>query len=86
MDRGSKRRAGATVNGPVGSVPLWKRRGVACLAPDLVGHEASDGCVPWDHTGPMTSELQRARLYENSAQFDRIDAKRKNAKNANSKA
>jgi len=51
-----------------------------------VGHEASDGCVPWDHTGPMTSELQRARLYENSAQFDRIDAKRKNAKNANSKA
>ena len=28
---------------PNGSVPLWKRRGVASLAPDRVGHEASVG-------------------------------------------
>ena len=41
---------------PNGSVPLWKRRGVACLAPDREGHEGLGRCVPWDNTGPVTRE------------------------------
>ena len=81
MDRGSKRRAGATVNGPVGSFPAMEAPG-SCVpgAPILWDTRPLMGVFRWDHTGPMTSELQRAKLYENSAQFDRIDAKRKTLK------
>jgi hypothetical protein len=53
----SHRRRGVEPNGSMnGSVPLWKRRGVACLAPDREGHAGLNGCVPWGHTGPQTRE------------------------------
>ena len=54
---------------PNGSVPLWKRRGVACLAPDREGHEGLNGRVPWGHTGPgplSDKGVQRASYNENS--------------------
>jgi hypothetical protein len=39
----SHRRRGVEPNGSMnGSVPLWKRRGVACLAPDRERHEGLD--------------------------------------------
>jgi hypothetical protein len=41
---------------PNGSVPLWQRRGVACLAPDREGHAGLNGCEPWGHTGPLARE------------------------------
>jgi hypothetical protein len=37
---------------PNGSVPLWQRRGVACLAPRSCGTRLGgpNGCEPWGHT------------------------------------
>jgi hypothetical protein len=51
---------------PNGSVPLWKRRGVASLAPDREGHEGLNGCVPWGHTGPLTGECSVQTYNEDS--------------------
>ena len=60
----SRRRHGVEPNG---SVPLWKRRGVACLAPDQrVGHVGLNGCAPWETHRARDKGVQRASLNENS--------------------
>ena len=69
LDRGSKPRGRRHGVEPNGSVPLWKRRGVACLAPDREGHDGLYGCVPWDHTGPWTRECKRARFMRTLTRF-----------------
>ena len=69
LDCGSKPRGRRHGVEPIGSVPLWKRRGGACLAPDREGHDGLYGCVPWDHTGPWTRECKRARFMRTLTRF-----------------
>jgi hypothetical protein len=80
--RTSRRRHGVE---PKGSVPLWKRRGVACLAPDHVGHVTrgplggpglSRGVTP----GLMQGSAACKPYNENSNAILESASRRKNAK------